>query len=105
MSDTKILWRAMDDSHLVWRHWEEDAERTEAEPLSVVYCVDSDETHLLNDLGVFILRALQERPHSAEELHEKLVQTFFSGAKDGISLRTIDDFLRNFKTTGLVEDF
>ncbi len=70
-TDVPIRWRAVDDSRLVWRQWEEDEEMG-ADPLSVVYFLDSDDTHLMNDIGAEIIRQLQNKALSLDELMDAL---------------------------------
>jgi len=93
-TENQQLYRAVPDTRLVWRHWAEDAERTEAEPLTLVYDLASDCTHLLNPLGVGILRMLQETPMTAAEVAEE------SGLSESQAWR----FLMTLAGKGLVEE-
>ena len=92
MSSEKYL--AVPDTRLVWRHWAQDAERTEAEPLTLVYDLASDNTHLLNPLGVGIIRMLQETPMTAAEVAEE----------SGLSENQVRRFLMTLEGKGLVEE-
>ena len=70
-------WIAADDSHLIWRSWDEAGEE---EPLTLVYFRDSDDTHLLTPAGVEIVRCLQEKPRSLaakqSQVSRKQLETF-----------------------------
>lgn len=68
------VYQAADDQRLLWRHWPEDACRTEAEPLYLMYDCASDDTHLMNPLGVMIIRLLQEAPADGAELLQRLAE-------------------------------
>ncbi len=112
-----IRWRAVDDSHLAWRSWTEDEEECGAgadgmecalpgdrEPLSVVYFLDSDDTHLMNQFGVEIIRALQEKPCSVEELVDTLVEKFLPSPdlRAAIPSALVERFVHQMKISGLV---
>ncbi|MDO4629595.1 MAG: hypothetical protein Q4C70_10460 [Planctomycetia bacterium] len=115
--DEPIRWRAVDDSHLVWRSWSEDDEECgmgtdgmecalpgDREPLSVVYFLDSDDTHLMNQFGVEIIRALQEKPCSVEELVDALVEKFLPSPdlRAAIPCAMVERFVHQMKISGLV---
>ncbi|MDO4551120.1 MAG: hypothetical protein Q4C96_07700 [Planctomycetia bacterium] len=72
--ETRTFYFAVPESRLVWRHWPEDALRTEAEPLYLVYDTVSDYTHLLNSFAVEILHLLQQKPFTWEMLVEKILE-------------------------------
>ncbi len=119
--DEPIRWRAVEDSHLVWRSWSEDDEECgmgadgatdgvecalpgDREPLSVVYFLDSDDTHLMNQFGVEIIRALQEKPCSVEELVDALVEKFLPSPdlRAAIPSAMVERFVQQMKMSGLV---
>lgn len=123
-NDEPIRWRAVDDSHLVWRSWTEDDKECgmgadgvmngtdgvecalpgDREPLSVVYFLDSDDTHLMNQFGVEIIRALQEKPCSVEELVDTLVEKFLPSPdlRAAIPSVMVERFVHQMKISGLV---
>ena len=99
MNESKYL--AVPESRLIWRHWAEDAERTEAEPLTLVYDLASDYTHLMNPLGAAIIRMLQESPMTAAEVTAKLTEEF--EADEPIQEKDIQRFLDTLMWKGVLE--
>ncbi len=99
-----IRWRAMDESHFLWRSWKSESENVCAGPLSVLYCLDSDDTHLMNDFGVAIIRALQEKALSTSELQDKLARDFFPSPqlREIIPAALIERFIRRMVLSGII---
>lgn len=88
-------WIAADDTHLIWRSWEESGEE---EPLTLVYFRDSDDTHLLTPTGVEIVRCLQEKPRSLDELMERLVAKQIE-----ISRKQLESFVNQLAHVGVLK--
>lgn len=97
MSTENFRYRTVPEERLIWRHWEEDKARTEAEPLWLVYDCVSDDTHLLNPLAVAILQLLAEKPCTAAEVLEELAGEELPGLKE------IRVFLETLEWKGLLE--
>lgn len=98
-----VRWRAVEDSHLVWRQWEEDA-HGDADPLWVAYFLDSDDTHLMNDLGAEIIHALQKQPLSLEELLDVLARDFLPSPelRSAVPRSLIERFIRRMILSGMI---
>ena len=94
-------YQAVPESRLIWRHWAEDADRTEAEPLTLAYDLASDYTHLLNPLGAAIIRMLQDTPMTAAEVTAKLAEEFETD--EPIQEKDIRRFLETLAWKGLLE--
>lgn len=94
-------WRAVDDARLCWRTWEEDSD-----PLTVLYHLGSDDTHLLNAFGVSVIRALQRRTCSVAELEHELSEEFFGNrsAPLPVERRDLEAFLRTLTVAGILEE-
>ena len=88
-------WIAADDSHLIWRSWDEAGEE---EPLTLVYFRDSDDTHLLTPAGVEIVRCLQEKPRSLDELEEQL-----AAKQIQVSRKQLETFVNQLAHVGVLE--
>lgn len=99
-----IRWRAMDESHFLWRIWESESDEACSGPLSVLYCLDSDDTHLMNDFGVAIIRALQEKALSISELQDKLTEDFLPSPqlREIIPVALIERFIRQMVLSGII---
>ena len=96
-------WRALDDSHLIWRRWEEGTP-TDSEPLSVVYCLDSDDTHLMNDLGAAVIQCLQKEVLTLEELLDRLAADYLPSPelRSVIPSVLIERFLQSMTLSGMI---
>ncbi len=100
--EAAAVYRTVPEGRLIWRHWEEDQARTEAEPLWLVYDCVSDDTHLLNPLAVAILRLLEKTPSTAEEVLEKLAAQGMP-EEEIPELKEIRNFLGTLEWRGLLE--
>lgn len=100
-----IRWRAMDESHFLWRTWKsENEDETLSGPLSVLYCLDSDDTHLMNNFGTAVIHALQEKPLSISELQDKLAKEFFPlpELQKIIPAALIERFIQQMVLSGII---
>ena len=78
---------------LIWRSWEGE---------SVVYHVQSADTHLLNPTAAIVLQRLQQSPATSLELTEQLAVT--NGLEPDQDLfRNVEKLLSNFHELGLIE--
>lgn len=62
-SDDSREWRLNPVCRLHWRHWDQDY---------VLFNAASGQTHVVNELGADVLRLLEVKPASADELFEAL---------------------------------
>lgn len=102
--DSPIRWRALPESQLVWRAWEDTRGQGELQTLSVVYCLPSDDTHLMNDLGEAIIHLLQEEPLSISELRERLASEYFPAPEliDLVPAHQIERFVHQMTLSGMI---
>ena len=83
-----IAWRAVE---LLWREWEGD---------SVVFNVNSGNTHLLNSTTVEVLRLLEKEALSTGEISDRLMAGLSS---DEEVINNVETLLKNLDHLGLIE--
>ena len=69
------MWRVPEDWRLEWRHWG---------ALHVVYNPASGDTHLLNAIPAYVLRSLETKARTIEELKD-LAFNFHQTTDDALS--------------------
>jgi len=106
MPDFPIRFRAIPDSRLLWRSWDSDQESgsLDVNPLQVVYCLDSDDTHLMNDLGAAIIHILQEGACTVDELLDALAAEYLPvpELRDVIPRSVVEAFLHRMQMAGMI---
>lgn len=102
-SEEPVRWRAVEESRLIWRCWEEDAQPG-TDPLTVVYFQDSDDTHLMNDLGAAIIHALQPKALSLDELLDVLARDYLPvpELRDVIPETLVEQFIHRMVVSGMI---
>ena len=106
MPVSPLRFRALPDSHLLWRSWESDqkSDSSAADPLQVVYCLDSDDTHLMNDLGAAIIHILQEKACTVDELLDTLAADYLPAPelRDIVPRPIVESFLHRMRLSGMI---
>ena len=106
MSSSPLRFRALPDSHLLWRSWEADqkSDSPTADSLMVVYCLDSDDTHLMNDLGAAIIHILQEKACTVDELLDALAADYLPSPelRDIVPRTIVEAFLHRMRLSGMI---
>lgn len=87
-------WTACRGSALLWRSWDNQQ--------SIVYHVESGDTHLLNHVAAQALRLLQDAPSNVSELAER-VTAALGGVADETFMQHLGRLLAEFDESGLIE--
>ena len=85
-----IAWRAVE---LLWREWEGE---------SVVFNVNSGNTHLVNPTVVEVLRMIEKDALTPCEISQRLIATVGGSCDDEI-ISNVENLLANLDRLGLVE--
>jgi len=88
-----VRWRAISAFTLHWRSWGNE---------HVVYNAGSGDTHLFNDLAALILRALQEKAATLDELSQ-LCATSFNQDEDEELQAQLNELLLELDRLGIIE--
>ena len=91
--DTGDKWRALTDSDLLWRSWDDEY---------VVYHTGSGDTHALTPLAADVLRALQQDLATREELTRRIAASFDISCDAELAAH-IEEILAHLKRADLVE--
>lgn len=85
-----VLWRA---TKLLWREWEGE---------SVVFNVNSGNTHLLSSTAVGVLRLLEREVLSVGEISDRLISTIGISSDEEV-VNNVETLLKNLDHMGLIE--
>lgn len=93
MSDADIEWRVSEDFVILWEEWGDD---------TIIYHSGSGQTHLLNEIAVYVLQFLQRGSASFSSLLVGLDENIEGGLNAGIR-QHVRELLDRFELLGLVE--
>ena len=93
MKDADIEWRVSEDFVILWEAWGED---------TLIYHSGSGQTHLLNEIAVYVLQFLQHGQASCSSLLSGLDENIEGGLNDSIR-QHVRALLDRFERLGLVE--
>ncbi len=91
--DSGAKWRAVTDFELLWRSWDDEY---------VVYHAGSGDTHWLTAVAAEVLRTLQHKLATAEELVQR-VAARFDVSRDEELVAYIEQILTHLKRADLTE--
>ena len=86
-----IRWCLPSPARLKWRHWDDG---------SLVYHIESGQTHFLNHFAVYVLQLLMEHPATAPEIVEDI--QLVAGAATVPHVEKIPALLEQFAELGLI---
>jgi PqqD family protein of HPr-rel-A system len=89
----QVRWRAISGFTLHWHTWANE---------HIVYNAGSGDTHLFNDFAALILRTLQEKATTVEELSQ-LCATSFKQDEDEELYAQINELLLELDRLGVIE--
>ncbi len=93
MNDADIEWRVSEDFVILWEEWGED---------TIIYHSGSGQTHLLNEIAVYVLQFLQHGSASFSALLAGLDGNIEGGLNAGIR-QNVRELLDRFERLGLIE--
>ncbi|HID49119.1 MAG TPA: HPr-rel-A system PqqD family peptide chaperone [Chromatiales bacterium] len=86
-------WRATQGFDLHWKSWDDE---------HVVYSDGSGDTHLLNDFGAFVLKALIKNERTLEDLVKYAAESFKQYTMDDLRDQ-VSDLLLELDRLGVIE--